>query len=180
MRTKQLPMIKKMKSDYGGSLRNTRKGRAHSRPISTKHTMHLVLRSTKATGEWNFRRPKHDKNIRRIIEKFSFVYGIKILSIANAWNHLHLQIKLSNRFTYTAFIRAITGAIAMSITGRSRWTTLKAKKEKFWDHRPFTRIVESMRAFVNLTDYIRMNQIESEGFKRDEARSMVQVEKVFL
>lgn len=109
--------------------------------------MHLILRSTKATGEWNFRRPKHDKNIRRIIDKFSFVYGIKILAVANAWNHLHLQTKLSNRFTYNAFIRAMTGAIAMSVTGRSRWTTLKAKKEKFWDHRPFTRIVESRRAF---------------------------------
>lgn len=141
--------------------------------------MHLILKSTKALGPWNFLRPVHDKKIRHIIDKFAFVYGVKVISMANAWNHLHLQIKLSNRFTYDAFIRALTGAIAMAVTGRSRWTKGAAAAEKFWDHRPFTRIVESYKAYLRLKDYIRMNEIESEGWKRTEARSMVQVEKLF-
>ena len=41
------------------------------------------------------------------------------------------------------------------------------------------RIAQTLREFLNLRDYIRMNEIESSGFKRAEARSMVQVEKVF-
>ncbi len=189
----QTSLFKKRKSDYGGALRSTRKGREGARPISIKHTMHLVLRSTQAKGEWSFRNAKHDKNIRRIVEKFAFVYGIRVISIANAWNHLHLQIKLSNRFTYAPFIKAITGAIAMSVTGRSRWSktgkedstrasadtkTLRSKA-KFWDHRPFTRIAASFREFLNLRDYVRMNQIEGDGWNRQQSREMVDVEKIW-
>lgn len=212
----QTSMFKKQPKDYGGSLRNTRKGRVGPRPISTKHTMHLVLKSTKARGEWNFLRPRHKKNIRRIIEKFAFIYGVKLISLANASNHLHLQIKLSNRFAYKPFIRAVTGAIAISVTGHTRQkkatepkaeavlgevqqhtrpatnpqlgqtskTALEASEnprasKKFWDHRPFTRVAESYKAYLILKDYIRMNVIEAKGFRRVAARSMVQVEKQF-
>ncbi len=188
-------MIKKTNSDYGGKLRNARKGRVGPRPVSTKHTMHLILKSSQATGDWNFARPRHASNIRRIVDKFAFVYGIQIVSFANAWNHLHLQIKLSNRFTYGAFIRAITGAVAMSVTGRSRWTKnqesqpkrprnseadagVTAAPKKFWDHRPFTRIADNFRAYLNLRDYVRMNEFEAKGFARRLARGMVQTEKL--
>ncbi len=191
-------MFKKLPKDYGGSLRKTRKGRAGARPISTRHTMHLVLKSSKAKGEWNFLRRANKKSIRRIIDKFAFVYGVKVVSFANAWNHLHLQIRLLNRFAYRPFIRAITGSIAMAVTGRSRWKkateasqmteALKASSDtkdrynsqmngKFWDDRPFTRVVESYKEYLILKDYIRMNEIEASGWQRKAARSMVQVEK---
>ncbi len=191
-KARQLPLLKREKSDYGGSLRKTRKGRAHARPLTTKTTMHVVLHSTKAVGEFSFRQVKHDRNIRRILQKFAFIYGVKIVSFANAWNHLHLQIKLTNRFTYAPFIKAVTGAIAMSVSGRTRWTkaqdakrpanaggTRKMIEGKFWDHRPFTRIVQSVRAYFNLKDYVRMNEIESDGFRRKNARQMTQVEKLW-
>ncbi len=214
-------MLRRLPNDYGGSLRNKRKGRVGARPLSTKHTMHLVLKSTKAKGEWNFLRPAHNKNIRRIIDKFAFVYGVKLVSFANASNHLHMQIRLSNRFAYDPFIRAITGAIALSVTGRTRWkrpvAALSASQSlntsklsntaqsagespkpnasegfisplaqavssaagKFWDFRPFTRIAESYRAYLNLKDYIRMNAIEAAGWRRKDAGQMVQVENQF-
>lgn len=153
--------------------------------------MHLVLKSTKARGEWNFLLPKHSKNIRRIVDKFSFIYGVKVVSFANVANHLHLQIKLSNRFAYRPFIRAITGSIATSVTGRKRvkkhvqagaavmLPVSQKTSLKFWDHRPFTRIVESSKDYLNLKDYIRMNQIEAEGWRRKDSASMVKVEKLF-
>ena len=202
-------MLAKEKSAYGGDLLKTRAGRRRGRPISTRDTMHLVLRSTKAKGDWSFRKPKNAACVNRIIDKFAVIYSVRVISMANVGNHLHMQIKLSNRFTYKPFIRAVTAAIAMAITGRNRWTaetreqgragtqahgsagkqaqgtagTLEnrgsVRREKFWDYRPFTRIVESFKALLNLKDYIKINQLEGEGYNRDDARFMLKVEREF-
>ncbi len=189
-RSKQTSLLAKEKSAYGGDLLKTRAGRRGARPLSTRETIHLVLRSTKAKGEWSFRRPRNHSHVNRIIEKFSVIYGVRVISMANVGNHLHLQIKLSNRFTYKPFIRAVTAAIAMAVTGRNRWTRAamaakhtnrvkKSRDEKFWDRRPFTRIVESFKAWLSLKDYVRINQLEGAGYKRDDARFMLKVEKRF-
>jgi len=164
----QIELLRKEKKSYGGVLLSTRKGRSGPRPLSIRETMHLVLRSSKAHGEWSFRHPRNERKIKEIIEKFALKYGVKILSLANVGNHLHFHIKLSNRHAYKPFIRAITSAIAMAVTGVSRWR--KMTKEKFWDYRPFTRIVQGFRAFLNLKDYIRINEFEGLGCSRVQAR----------
>ncbi|NJM10240.1 MAG: hypothetical protein HC883_05100 [Bdellovibrionaceae bacterium] len=83
---------------------------------------------------------------------------------------LHLHIQLTNRFTYKAFIRGSTAAIAMAVTGASRWNKLKIK---FWDYRPFTRVVIGRRAVLSLRDYIRVNRLEGQGYDRGHARLVV-------
>lgn len=157
-----------------------RRGRVGSRPLAVHQTMHLVLRSTKAKGTWSFRQPKNSREISRIVSKFATKYGVRILSLANVGNHLHFQIKLANRYTYRPFIRAITSAIAMKITGYSRWNPGHKNNPEstgFWDRRPFTRIIDGgLRAFLNLKDYIRINQLEGFGFQRDVARLIVSEE----
>ena len=99
------------------------------------------------------------------------------MSIANVGNHLHMQIKLANRYTWKPFIRAITAAIAMSVTGMSRWNKVEGAKN-FWDYRPFTRVVVGRRALLALKDYIELNKWEGFGFNRQTARTIVAVNKV--
>jgi REP element-mobilizing transposase RayT len=157
----------------------TRKGRLGRRALDTKNTMHLVLRSTKAVGDWSFARSKNKSKIQEIIKKFSKKYGIKIYSVAYAGNHLHAQLKLSHRYTYKPFIRAITSAIAIAISGVSRWKHAvlgkgsKNGRGKFWDYRPYTRVVRGFRAFLTLRDYIKINQLEGWGYARHEARFLI-------
>lgn len=174
---KQLSLLKGTKNAYGGDLRKTRKGRAGARPLSTRETMHLVLRSSKARGEFSFLRPKNNKAVRSIVEKFSFAYGVRVISMANVGNHLHLQIKLGNRHTYRPFIRAITGAIALAVMGRRNKAA--PARSKFWDYRPFTRIVQSLPAILNLKDYIRINELEGQGDARQTARFIIEMESAF-
>lgn len=181
-RAGQLALLKRGKSDYGGDLLKTRAGRARPRPLSTRETMHLVLRSTKAKGEHSFLRPQHDRSLRRITAKFAVKFGVRIISMANVGNHIHIHLKLSSRFTYNAFIRAITGAIAVAIVGKRSQGNPKTGDagsgvRKFWDRRPFTRVVVSLRAILNLRDYIRMNELEGLGFSRTETRQMVPIER---
>lgn len=150
---------------------NKREGRQGPRPLDTKNTMHLVLRSSKAKGAWSFRR--HKAKINKIIDKFSHKYGVRIIMGANVGNHIHLQIKLANRFTYKPFIRALTASIMMAVTGASRWKP-NACEGKFWDYRPFTRVVTGLRAFLALRDYVEINQMEGAGHDRDYSRLVVE------
>ncbi len=185
MRSKkpQLQLLQRENSAYGGELLKKDKNRKRGRPIVTNHTMHLVLRSTKAVGDWSFKKRKNEIKIKEIVDKFARKYGVRILSLANVGNHLHMQIKLGNRRAYYAFIRAITAAIAMAVTRASRWNkpatkSDKNKKWRFWDYRPFTRVVESFKSYLNLRDYIRINALEGAGTPRATARFLIRHDKV--
>lgn len=157
---KQISLLKNNNKAYGGELLKTRKGRQGPRPLDTKNTMHMVLRSTKAKGTQSFCKPENYHNIKRITKKFSDKYGVQIISFASVGNHLHFHLKLVNRHTYKPFIRAITAAIAMAVTKASRWTKPSGPKQKFWDYRPFTRVIIGFRALLNIRDYIKINQLE--------------------
>lgn len=166
MKSAQTELLRKQPKAYGGELFKTRKGRSQPRPLDTRNTMHLVLRSSKAKGNWSLKR--HASKIKQIVAKFSQKHGVKVVSLANVGNHLHFQIKLSNRYTYNPFIRAITSAIAMTVTGQSRWN--KVEMGSFWDYRPFTRVVQGFKDFLNLRDYIKINQLEGFGYSRFQAK----------
>ncbi len=156
-----------------------RKGRSFSRPISTKHTMHLVLRSSKASGPWSFRKSQNEKMIYELAKKFGHRFAVKIVSLANVGNHLHFQLQVTKRHLYKPFIRALTAAIAIKITGVSRWTNAGGTRLKFWDYRPYTRIVTAFKYFLNLKDYFQINQWEGLGTNRQMARVLI-IKGIFL
>ena len=164
----QLSLLKKPKSAYGGDLMKTRQGRVGPRILATRQTMHLVLRASRAKGAFSFRTASNSRKIREIVARFSERYGVKVISLANVGNHLHFHIKLSNRFTYVKFIRAVTAAIAMAVTGRSRWNS-QVWSGKFWDYRPFTRVLQSYQEYLNLNDYIQINAWEGLSIARTRA-----------
>jgi hypothetical protein len=195
---KQLALLRNERSAYGGELLKTRKGRARPRPLSTRETMHLVLRSSKAQGPWSFRQPRNAKAVKALTAKFAAKYGVKILHAANVGNHLHFHVKLTNRRTYAPFIRALTAAVAMAVTGANRWNgsmeaAIKARgapmqgpsattskppaSARFWDYRPFTRVIQGLRARLTLRDYLFINQLEGQGRHRDEARVLVGLDR---
>lgn len=132
--------------------------------------MHLVLRASCARGGWSFRQPKNFQAINRLLQKFAQKYSVRIHSHAINFNHLHVHLQLANLAAYKPFIRALTAAIAMAVTKCSRW---KPAKGKFWDRRPFTRIAYGAPAFKRLSKYIRINQLEGEGWGRGTAELAV-------
>ncbi len=80
-----------------------------------------------------------------------------------------MHIQLTNRLSYRPFIRAVTAAIAMAVTGLNRWTSKRLGKIKFWDYRPYTRVVAGLRAILNLKDFIEINRLEERGYWRSDA-----------
>lgn len=147
--------------------------------------MHVVLRSSRANGAWSFRRPENKKKILAVLKKFTEKYEVKILTRAIVDDHIHLHMQFENLKMYKAFIRAVTSAIVMAVTGVSRWNKNALKPSKwheiqrkaFWDHRPFTNIVYGVRHFLTLKRYIRINQIESLGYLKPTARWLLKNKK---
>lgn len=125
-----------------------------------------------AKGPHSFLAPKNSFKIKTHLKKLSASFGIKIINVANVGNHLHLVVKISNRRTYKPFICALTGAIARTVVGQlSR--NKDSQQKKFWDYRPYSRIVEGYRDFVGLRDYLLINRLEGLGVSRVRAVDLV-------
>jgi REP element-mobilizing transposase RayT len=177
----QMRLSQPKATDHGGELRNKRTGRG-ARHLTYRHSIHLVLRSSQAKGPRSFSKPQHKSKIAKTVYRHASRNGVRIISFANVGNHLHLHIQLTrqklvqikeqyylcdHRELYCRFIRSITGAIALMIITTTG--TIDAKKS-FWDRRPFTRYVATHRHYLNMKDYMTINQLEGRGFHRINAR----------
>jgi REP element-mobilizing transposase RayT len=132
------------------------------RPMDSKKALHLVLKSSQATGERSFDSKTHKKIVWKIIYDHADKFGIKIHEYANGGNHLHLLLRAKNRQDYAAFIRTITGLIARTVGNSQRGRRLK---NKFWDARPFSRVVSYARQEYNtIKTYLLRNTLEAIGW----------------
>lgn len=175
----------KVRKDFGGSLLKKSNAKI-ARPISTKKAMHVVLRSSLAKGKYSLLSPVRAKKIRHTIHAQAKLFQVKIYEFANVGNHLHLLVRATHKDLFKGFLRAICGLIARItlgaergrarsgepelITSKSEFSSaLKSTNEntgtvKFWDQRPFTRIVEWRRDFAGVKKYVVQNFNEAMGF----------------
>ena len=153
-KTKQLSLFKdKIKPYFGGSML---KGNAKvRRPLTSKQAIHLVLKSELAKGEKSFLRKSNSKKIDRVIREQADRWGIKLYHLINVGNHIHLVIKIGDIHYFRPFICAITGVIARHITGAEKGA---AKLIKFWQARPFTRLIAWGKDFDHISWYLKKNE----------------------
>jgi REP element-mobilizing transposase RayT len=146
------------KSRFGGSLlKGNPKVR---RPYNSGAALHVVLRSSRAKGPLSLHR--RYKAIRALICKQADTFGVRLYRVANSGNHIHLLLRPSaDRKEFANFMRAISGLIARLILKAERG----AKKGiKFWDARPFSRVVNWGKAFQICVHYVEKNILEALGF----------------
>lgn len=129
------------------------------RPVDSKKALHVVLRSSKARGQRSFKNSQHEGKIVDIVQKHAKKNNIRLYSYSNAGNHLHILLRAKERIDYVRFIRTITGLIARVVNSYQKL------KEKFWDGRPFTRIVHfGKRDFEQVKRYLLRNTLETIGW----------------
>lgn len=151
---------------FGGNRRTTRASRQF-RPVSTRTSMHLILKSLQARGMWSLLTPKNKRVVREVVNEQSRKHGVQLLSWANGGNHLHVHLKVKSNASFKAFVRSLSGIIALKVTGASKVNKLK---QKFWTQSPYTRFVHGVKDYLRLSDYIEINNIEGFGFCRKGAR----------
>jgi REP element-mobilizing transposase RayT len=140
--TKQRAFFKKTQNEFGGSLNQGK--RKEARILDTRKPIHFVLKSQKSANLY-LRRVELQKLLYRYAKKF----GIKVYKESVQRDHWHFCIKITNRHLYRAFIRALTGTIARKI-GKG-----------LWSQTPYSRIVTWGRDFLNVLDYVLLNQCEA-------------------
>jgi REP element-mobilizing transposase RayT len=146
---------------FGGEyLKNSNPKKA--RPVTTKNAMHVVLRSKLANNTGWSLCVSHDRKqeIENVIREQARLFNIRIYQMAVNSNHLHLLIKLYTRESFSKFIKAISGIIARIALGVKKGKRLGLK---FWDSRPFSRIVEWSKGYFKAKEYVIRNDLESCG-----------------
>ncbi len=185
---RQLQLFKKDLKSFGGTLLLGK--RKSKRPFSSKHSLHLVLRSSWARGEHSFLR-KHNKSaIERLIFRTASKYHIRVYQRAIVGNHLHLVIRAKQRQQYHIFIRVLASQIASHVMKRQSFRIFKkslvrvfmqgekrgdphhyrvseeqqGKEQQFWQMRPFSRVLTWGRDFKTACAYVQKNTLEALGF----------------
>jgi REP element-mobilizing transposase RayT len=152
---------------FGGML--LRGNAKEKRPLSTKEAIHLVLKSHLATGGRSFLLKKNSGRIEFIVRRAAKTAGIKIYHFVNVGNHLHLVIKLDRtsataaRSAFRSFIRSVTGLIARHVLGAER---NNGKGIKFWQSRPFTRVLTWGRDYNLVARYMTKNSEQARNRRK--------------
>lgn len=165
--------IPKRKTFFGGTLLKKSHAKT-SRPLSTKLPIHIVLKSSKAKGNDSFLSPRNSRIIKVLIKKTSQRFRIQVLEFSINSNHMHILAKGCRREDLKGFLRTLSALIARYVQNKhkpQKSTTKNSSSNKssqtnesgFWDQRPFTRIVESLRGYVVAKDYVVLNQLEALG-----------------
>ena len=101
----------KHRYSHGGSLRQLRAGRS-ARPLSTRESLHLVLKANKDRIKGGFRTANRFRLIHHLIQKYRFKFFIKIEQISIQNDHIHFMIRTTRRSLYQHFFRVLAGQIA--------------------------------------------------------------------
>ncbi len=168
MKQQTLPGFEKIHvKTFGGSL--LKGNPREARPISVKRPMHMVMRSSLAIKENSFLRTKNSKRVKEIIFKHASRTNVQIYRLALSGNHIHFIVLPKSREAFHAFVRVISGLITRAIlhVEKGRCAGLR-----FWDARPFTRILEWGREFKSVGLYLLQNTLEAAGFMQYKPRKL--------
>jgi REP element-mobilizing transposase RayT len=168
-----------------------------ARPVAVKQAMHVVLRSSLARDHRSLL--LHDRTIQRVLQRLAKRFHIRLYDIANSGNHLHLILRLPHREALSPFLKAATGLIARLVLKVERGQAWRERPKhrashtpyavasdanpvRFWDARPWTRIVSFGPDFKRLKDYLMLNRpwpacaanrADLAGFTRASYRAML-------
>ena len=145
--------------EFGGSRLKSHPKR--HRPIELNKNLHLVLKSSRATGKFSMKTMYNFSVVKGFVYSLAARFKVKIVRFENVGNHLHIVLMVSSQKAYVSFIRGVTSSIARHITGAKKQNELGIK---FWDARPYSRIITWGRDLKNIFIYLNRNRIQAIGF----------------
>ena len=138
------------------------------RIISTKQPIHLVMKSSLATGSRSLLKPQNRQAAERILSRTASKFGVRVYRQVLMGNHIHMVIRVHNRQEFAKFLKSAPSLIAQHILRLKRGQKselLAVLKRGFWDARPFTRVVSSWgQDYRRVLKYLARNLIQAYGF----------------
>jgi len=155
---RQLTLCKEWKrqAEFGGELlRGKRKSR---RPFAKKKAMHITFRRSWHYGNVSLVRQR--KRIEEVIGGMARKHRVRLYELSVNSNHLHLLLGCVLRCSFQNFLRECSIRVVRVMTGAMKGSKLR---KRFWESRPWSRIVEWGRAFSVAKDYVFRNRLEADG-----------------
>ena len=134
--------------------------RKEKRPFHRSGLIHVTMRAEGATGRWSMLNQKHKGYVYLEGDRIARESRVKLRSLVNVGNHLHIVVKARRREDLRRFLRVVTGRIATLVTGARKGKPLA---KRFWDQLVHTKLVISKRQEENLARYMGKNLGEAEG-----------------
>lgn len=166
---RQANFFSPLRRDHGGSLsKHTRRGR---RPLSTKQTLHVTLRSDLATGPRSLL--LHRQRVHSVLCKAQKLFRVRVYEYAVCGNHLHCLIRGRSRTDLQNFFRVFAGHLAQQILAawplspdeeqkqQSTQRGCRKNRRRFWALLIYSRIVTWGREFNHVRRYIVQNTLEA-------------------
>jgi REP element-mobilizing transposase RayT len=129
-----------------------------ARPFKKNTAIHIVFKSSRARGVNSMLSLRNRLAIDRIIEEQARKQEAKIHAQQNVGNHIHCMASFKKKNQLTRFLRAVAGLIARHVLGAEKG---QPAGTKFWDHPPFSRIIQGTRDFAGMVRYILKNEVEA-------------------
>lgn len=145
------------RGEFGGDLlKGNPRGR---RPAERGQALHITFRSEIAKG--SMRLSNHEQKILAALQKMSRRFRVTIYNFANAGNHLHLLLRPpKDRAHLAAFLRAFPGLVARIASGAQKG---RPGKGRFFQKRPWSRLVSFGRDYLTVFKYVRRNNLIAIG-----------------
>ncbi len=175
---KQINLFNEQKSQrfFGGQLLLGR--RKKQRPWSNNQAVHIVLKSQWAKGKNAFTHKDNFTKTKNLLYAVAKKYGIRIYRVAIVSNHIHIILRAKRRWLYRSYICSITGQIAQHVMKNHSYADFfkkirgegviniknQHKEQRFWQLRPFTRILSWGRDYKTCMNYLEQNTLEALGF----------------
>ena len=170
-----MPLKSKQKTFFSSDKRRAHGGelsqhkRKVARPLSTKLSLHLVLRSDHAKGYRSLN--NNSQIVKAVVRKAAGLFRIKVYSQALNHNHIHLSVRGKSREDLQNFFRVVAGHIAQQILRKyplpkkagNAPVDAKKYKRKFWNELLYSRMVTWGREFKIVLNYILKNEFEASG-----------------
>ena len=171
MFAKQTKLFKKLntheQSCFGGSLLKGSHAKT-KRPFRPHLALHVVLKmNPKICDESDpkvFTRKSlfvFMNEVDSVLQEQSRRHMIRVYGAANSGNHLHLVIQAPSKDHLISFLKAFSGRVAQIVQGEKIEKSRKSFKEKFWEARPYSRLVSFGRDLKGLLRYIGINSTET-------------------
>jgi hypothetical protein len=133
-----------------------KKRRKTKRPLIPGAITHLVLKSSKATGDLSFY--KHKKVVHSLLKERSAKFFVEILDYVNTGNHLHLKVRFKDVERFQNFLRTFAALLARKLTKAHRGNSFG----RFWDGLAYTRVLLSKIEELGLRIYFEGNHRQRE------------------
>ncbi len=117
---------------------------------------------------------RYQKRIQATLNFYARKNHLKVYRFQNVGNHLHIVLQGRNLQNYSAFIKAFSGRIAQVMLREMGFERMggnpnqkaSVERPKFWDYRPFSRVVGWGKDFAIMKDYILKNTLDVLGLAR--------------